>query len=255
MAARSATPTIARIWRGRTTRGKGRRLRRVPQRGGHQAARGKGAGGRAAARGSRRRQRVRDHFLLGERRGDVALRRQQPAANPPPAARRRIPHRAAAGRANPRHRGVEKRVWKLGRSGAHFPAALRSAALMRSCQPGPSSWKKSSTSRSMRSDTISLAPGTACGGGGRSAGLVVAVLNAFSASLRELRIGRSCHGGTYTTAAQHSLFPLPLWERASALAAAPAGYCGWPCPDRICAAPNSALRKAASKLTPRTPHS
>src|SRR5262245_2453340 len=67
---------------------------------------------------------------------------------------------------------------------AHFPAALRSAALMRSCQPGPSSWKKSSTSRSMRSDTISFAPGTAGAFGGRSAGLVVAALNAFSAALR-----------------------------------------------------------------------
>ena len=42
---------------------------------------------------------------------------------------------------------------------SYLPATLRSAALMRSCQPGPSSWKKSSTSRSMRSDTISLTPG------------------------------------------------------------------------------------------------
>ena len=42
----------------------------------------------------------------------------------------------------------------------YFPAALRSAALMRSCQPGPSAWKKSSTSRSRRSDTISFTPGS-----------------------------------------------------------------------------------------------
>jgi NAD(P)H-hydrate repair Nnr-like enzyme with NAD(P)H-hydrate epimerase domain len=42
----------------------------------------------------------------------------------------------------------------------------------------------------MRSDTISLTPGIACGLGGNSGGgLVVAALNAFSAAVRE-SIGR-----------------------------------------------------------------
>ena len=45
----------------------------------------------------------------------------------------------------------------------YFPAALRSAALMRSCQPGPPSWKCSSTSWSIRSDTSSLTPGSVAG--------------------------------------------------------------------------------------------
>jgi hypothetical protein len=70
------------------------------------------------------------------------------------------------------------------------PAALRSAALIRSCQPGPSAWKKSSTSRSMRSDTVSLAPGSDVGFGGSAAGFgVVIALKAFSAAVRE-SVGR-----------------------------------------------------------------
>jgi hypothetical protein len=64
--------------------------------------------------------------------------------------------------------------------------------LMRSCQPGPSAWKKSSTSRSMRSDTVSFAPGTEGGGAGCSAGLVVAVLNAASACERAAHCRGSC---------------------------------------------------------------
>src|SRR5215510_14454836 len=74
---------------------------------------------------------------------------------------------------------------------AHRPAALRRAALMRSCQPGPPSRKWSSTSRSMRSETCSLTPGndglvlTGCAGPlARSVGLVVAALNAASAAAR-----------------------------------------------------------------------
>ena len=39
------------------------------------------------------------------------------------------------------------------------PAALRRASLMRSCQPGPSSWKCASTSRSRRSETSSRPAG------------------------------------------------------------------------------------------------
>src|SRR5262245_65303230 len=66
----------------------------------------------------------------------------------------------------------------------HSPAALRSAALIRSCQPGPSSWKKSSTSRSIRSVTCSLALGIAGFAFGSSAGLVVAALKAASAASR-----------------------------------------------------------------------
>src|SRR6185437_1891951 len=72
----------------------------------------------------------------------------------------------------------------------HIPAVFRSAALMRSCQPGPSSWKKSSTSRSRRSDTISFTPGSDGAFAGCSAGLVVAALKAFSASERASPIGR-----------------------------------------------------------------
>src|SRR5262249_46419878 len=84
------------------------------------------------------------------------------------------------------------RQWELPRSWLlrrvewprHSPAALRSAALIRSCQPGPSSWKKSSTSRSMRSVTCSLALGIAGFAVGSSAGLVVAALKAASAASR-----------------------------------------------------------------------
>ena len=43
----------------------------------------------------------------------------------------------------------------------YFPAALRRASLILSCQPGPPSWKYSSTSWSIRSVTCSLTPGTA----------------------------------------------------------------------------------------------
>src|SRR5262245_30240225 len=68
----------------------------------------------------------------------------------------------------------------------YFPIALRSASLMRSCQPGPSFWKWSSTSRSRRIDTISLTFGTFGRSGGRSAGLVVTFLNAASAASREV---------------------------------------------------------------------
>jgi hypothetical protein len=67
---------------------------------------------------------------------------------------------------------------------AYFPAALRNASLMRSCQPGPPSLKCSSTSWSMRSETCSFTPGTAFFFGGASATLAVAFLNAASASLR-----------------------------------------------------------------------
>ena len=75
----------------------------------------------------------------------------------------------------------------------YFPAALRNAALMRSCQPGPSSWKKSRTSRSIRRDTISLTPGNDAGGfGGPSSGLVVAALKAC-----RRRCGRRVCGGPY----------------------------------------------------------
>src|SRR5262249_19623111 len=59
---------------------------------------------------------------------------------------------------------------------------------MRSCQPGPSPWKWSRTSRSMRRETISLAPGSdgaAFGIGIGSGGLVVAALKAASAAWRE----------------------------------------------------------------------
>ncbi len=70
----------------------------------------------------------------------------------------------------------------------YFPAALRSAALMRSCQPGPSCWKKSSTSRSIRSVTVSFPPGNAAGAvlAGPSTGLAVTALKAFSAAARAL---------------------------------------------------------------------
>ena len=63
---------------------------------------------------------------------------------------------------------------------AYFPATFRSAALIRSCHPGPSAWKKSSTSRSMRRLTCSFAPGIDGFSGGRSAGLVVAGYNSLS---------------------------------------------------------------------------
>src|SRR5262249_20599729 len=56
---------------------------------------------------------------------------------------------------------------------------------MRSCQPGPSAWKYSSTSRSIRSDTGSLALGsTGLLGSGPGGGLLVAALKAASAAAR-----------------------------------------------------------------------
>src|SRR5258708_28555396 len=67
---------------------------------------------------------------------------------------------------------------------AYLPAAFRSASLMRSFQPAPPSWKYSSTSWSMRSDTSSLTPGMAVAFGGASTTLVVVRLNAASASER-----------------------------------------------------------------------
>jgi len=69
-------------------------------------------------------------------------------------------------------------------SEAYFPAALRNASLIRSCQPGPPSLKCSSTSWSMRSETCSLTPGRTFVFGGASATLAVAFLKAASASLR-----------------------------------------------------------------------
>src|SRR5262249_21311168 len=66
----------------------------------------------------------------------------------------------------------------------YFPAAFLSAALIRSCQPRPSAWKWSNTSRSIRSVTCSLARGIAGLAFGSSAGLVVAALKAASAASR-----------------------------------------------------------------------
>jgi hypothetical protein len=74
----------------------------------------------------------------------------------------------------------------LAMTSCYFPATLRSAALMRSCQPGPSCWKKSSTSRSSRNVTVSFPPGkgTVAVLAGPSTGLVVTALKAFSAAAR-----------------------------------------------------------------------
>src|SRR5262249_49816993 len=66
----------------------------------------------------------------------------------------------------------------------YLPAAFRSAALIRSCQPAPSAWKWSSTSRSIRSVTCSLALGIDGLVFGSSAGLVVTALKAASAASR-----------------------------------------------------------------------
>ena len=82
-----------------------------------------------------------------------------------------------------------------GRGKAYFPAAFLRALLILSCHPGPSSWKKSKTSRSMRRVTNSFAPGTEDFLGAGSAGLVVAFLKAASAVVHEVipaqRIGDS----------------------------------------------------------------
>src|SRR5258707_1751971 len=85
--------------------------------------------------------------------------------------------------------GDRQRKQDTGRAQTHFaiaylPAAFRSASLMRSCQPAPPSWKYSSTSWSIRSETSSLTPGMAVVFGGASTTLVVVRLNAASASER-----------------------------------------------------------------------
>jgi hypothetical protein len=54
---------------------------------------------------------------------------------------------------------------------------------MRSCQPGPSAWKYSSTSWSIRSVTCSLIPGATFSFGGAAATFAVTFLNAASASV------------------------------------------------------------------------
>src|SRR5690606_28239919 len=84
------------------------------------------------------------------------------------------------------------------------PAALRKAALSRSCQPGPPSWKCARTSRSIRTVTASLPAGSIARLGASAAGLVVAFLNrasALSLALDGLRGGwpailRSGRGST-----------------------------------------------------------
>src|SRR5437870_4104365 len=87
-----------------------------------------------------------------------------------------------------------------------LPAALRSAALMRSCQPGPPPWKCSSTSRSIRNVTLSLAPGsTAARAAGVSARFVVTDLKAFSAASRA-----SSEAGFLRFGGLGKLFLLPL---------------------------------------------
>src|ERR1041385_2523325 len=76
--------------------------------------------------------------------------------------------------------------WRPGAdlAAGYFPAALRTASLMRSCQPGPPSLKCSRTSWSMRSVTCSFAPGITFCFGGAAATFAVTFLNAASASLR-----------------------------------------------------------------------
>lgn len=55
---------------------------------------------------------------------------------------------------------------------------------MRSCHPGPSCWKNSSTSWSIRKVMLSFAPGMEGACAGHSMGLVVAFLKAASAALK-----------------------------------------------------------------------
>ena len=64
----------------------------------------------------------------------------------------------------------------------HFPAALRKASLILSCQPGPPSWKNSRTSWSMRKGTSSFAKGIFGAVGTVSTGFLVTDLNAASAA-------------------------------------------------------------------------
>ena len=69
------------------------------------------------------------------------------------------------------------RGWRSGsEQGQPRPAAARSAVLMRSCQPGPSAWKCSSTASSMRSVTLCRAPGMAGAFGASGAGGALATL-------------------------------------------------------------------------------
>ena len=82
-----------------------------------------------------------------------------------------------------------------GRGKAYFPAAFLRALLILSCHPGPSSWKKSKTSRSMRRVNNSFAPGTEDFLGAGSAGLVVAFLKAASAVVHEPLVARVRSGG------------------------------------------------------------
>src|SRR5262245_31531368 len=79
---------------------------------------------------------------------------------------------------------------------AHFPINFLNASLILSCQPGPSAWKCSRTSRSIRNGTCSLAPGTyGCFGVvGASTGFVVAALNAASAASRVVVVLRGLSG-------------------------------------------------------------
>jgi hypothetical protein len=73
----------------------------------------------------------------------------------------------------------------------YLPAAFRKAAMILSCHPGPSS-----TSRGIRSETSSVAPGSAGAfGAGASGGLVVADLKAASAASRVPIGGRLLLGG------------------------------------------------------------
>src|ERR1700730_5311490 len=65
----------------------------------------------------------------------------------------------------------------------YFPAAFRSASFILSCHPGPSAWKCSRTSRSIRKDTTSFVFGREGRFGAMtSGGFVVAALKAASAT-------------------------------------------------------------------------
>jgi hypothetical protein len=76
------------------------------------------------------------------------------------------------------------------------PEAFLSAALILSCQPGPSCWKCSSTSRSIRRETTSLPTGRDCFVGddtGRAGSELVFLKAASAAVLGSL--GRYLFGG------------------------------------------------------------
>jgi hypothetical protein len=85
-------------------------------------------------------------------------------------------------------RSLRSRVRCLPRAGGinvttrHFPAALRKASLILSCQPGPPSWKNSRTSWSMRKETSSFAKGIFGAVGTVSTRFLVTDLNAASAA-------------------------------------------------------------------------